>query len=119
MKPLLLDTHVLLWWIAGDAQLSAKARKTISSGDCRFSMAGCWEMAIKASLRKLTLDRPLKQFLAEEMAANGITLLPIEFRHTKRGRSCPFHHRDPFDRLLIAQAIEEDFTVISRDECLI
>ena len=74
-------------------------------------------MAIKVSLEKLTLDRPLRQFLTEELAANGIMLLPIEFRHVMRVARLPLHHRDPFDRMLSAQAIEEDFGIVSRDEC--
>jgi len=98
VKPVLIDTHALLWWIAGDKQLSAKAHQAIATGDCYFSMAGCWETAIK-----------------EELAANGIALLPIEFRHVMRVAQLPFHHRDPFDRLLIAQAMEEDFALVSRD----
>ncbi len=115
MKPVLIDTHALLWWIAGDKQLSAKAHQAIATGDCYFSMAGCWETAIKVGLERLGLDRPLAQFFKEELTANGIALLPIEFRHVMRVAQLPFHHRDPFDRLLIAQAMEEDFALVSRD----
>jgi PIN domain nuclease of toxin-antitoxin system len=115
MKPVLLDTHALLWWISDDRRISAKARKAIAGGDCYFSLAGCWECAIKVSLKRLDLDRPVAQFLKEELAVNGIALLPIEFRHAMRVAHLPFHHRDPFDRLLIAQAIEEDFSLISAD----
>ena len=118
MKPVLIDTHALLWWIAGDKQLSAKAHRAIATGDCYFSMASCWETAIKVSLERLGLDRPLAQFFKEELTANGIVLLPIEFRHVMRVAQLPFHHRDPFDRLLIAQAMEEDFALVSGDSHL-
>ena len=116
MKPVLLDTHALLWWIADDPQLSVKARKAITGGRCRFSLASCWETAIKASLGRLKLDRPLAQFFQEELTANGIKLLAIDFRHVMRVERLPFHHRDPFDRVLIAQALEEDFALVSKDE---
>jgi PIN domain nuclease of toxin-antitoxin system len=115
VKPILIDTHALLWWIAGDRQLSTKAHQAITAGDCYFSLAGCWETAIKVSLERLGLDRPLAQFFREELAANGFRLLPIEFRHVMRVAQLPFHHRDPFDRLLIAQAMEEDFALVSAD----
>lgn len=115
MKSVLIDTHALLWWIAGDQQLSTKAHKAIAGGDCYFSLASCWETAIKVSLDRLGLDRPLAQFFKEELAANGFRLLPIEFRHVMRVARLPFHHRDPFDRLLIAQAMEEDLALVSAD----
>uniref|UniRef100_Q023U9 PilT protein domain protein n=1 Tax=Solibacter usitatus (strain Ellin6076) TaxID=234267 RepID=Q023U9_SOLUE len=115
MKAVLIDTHALLWWIAGDRQLSTKARQAIATRDCYFSLAGCWEAAIKTSLGKLQLDRPLAQFLKEELSVNGIALLPIDFRHVMRVAQLPFHHRDPFDRLLIAQAMEEELSLVSSD----
>jgi PIN domain nuclease of toxin-antitoxin system len=117
VKPVLIDTHALLWWISGDKQLSSRARRAIADGNCHFSMASCWETAIKISLDRLGLDRPLAQFFKEELAVNGITLLGIEFRHVMRVAQLPFHHRDPFDRLLIAQAMEEDFALVSKDSC--
>ena len=115
LKAVLIDTHALLWWIRNDRQLSARARRTISESECYFSLAGCWETAIKVSLERLGLDRPVAQFFKEELATNGILLLPIEFRHAMRVAQLPFHHRDPFDRLLIAQAIEEDLSLVSAD----
>jgi PIN domain nuclease of toxin-antitoxin system len=115
LKAVLLDTHALLWWIRNDRHLSSKARLAIAKSECYFSLAGCWETAINVSLKRLGLDRPVAQFFKEELSANGIVLLPIEFRHVMRAADLPFHHRDPFDRLLIAQAMEEDLALVSAD----
>lgn len=113
--PVLLDTHAFLWWTQDDARLSGPARQAIADSECYLSMAGCWEVAIKVSLGKLQLDRPVAQFFAEQLLACGVSLLPIEFRHAMRVAGLPFHHRDPFDRLLAAQAIEERLAIVSAD----
>lgn len=117
---LLLDTHAFLWWITDSPLLSKKARAAIgkSGSECFLSLASCWEMAIKASLGKLTLAQPLERFLPEQLAANGFQLLEIDFRHMVRVESLPFHHRDPFDRLLVAQASAEKLSLVSGDAAL-
>lgn len=117
---LLLDTHAFLWWVGDAPELSAKARAAIGKADnpCFVSLASCWEMAIKASLGKLTLAQPVERFVPEQIAANGFQLLAIDFRHVGRVESLPFHHRDPFDRLLVAQAISEKLTLVSADASL-
>ncbi|MEW5787937.1 MAG: type II toxin-antitoxin system VapC family toxin [Pseudomonadota bacterium] len=114
---LLLDTHAFLWWISDAPDLSGPARKAIANegNDCFLSLASCWEMAIKTSLGKLRLALPLERFIPEQLASNGFSLLPIDFRHTARVESLPFHHRDPFDRLLIAQAQAEKLVLVSAD----
>lgn len=114
---LLLDTHAFLWWIDDAPALSKKARAAIgkAGNECFVSLASCWEMAIKSSLGKLTLSQPLDRFIPEQLAANGFQLLDIDFRHVSRVATMPFHHRDPFDRLLIAQASAEKLTVVSAD----
>ncbi|HEY7387411.1 MAG TPA: type II toxin-antitoxin system VapC family toxin [Bryobacteraceae bacterium] len=112
----LLDTHVFLWWVRNEVKLSRNARREITRAECYFSLASCWELAIKTSLSRISFDRPLAQFLSEELPANAISLLPIEFRHVTRVAQLPFHHRDPFDRLLIAQALEESLTIVSADD---
>jgi PIN domain nuclease of toxin-antitoxin system len=112
---ILLDTHAFLWWTQDDSRLSASARQTIADSECFLSMASCWEVAIKVSLKRLQFDRPVTQFFAEQLLACGISLLPIEFRHVMRIVQLPFHHRDPFDRLLIAQAVEEGLGIVSID----
>jgi PIN domain nuclease of toxin-antitoxin system len=114
---LLLDTHAFLWWIRDDESLSARARKAIASErtHCFLSVASCWEMAIKKSLGKLEIPEPIDGFVAEQLSANRFTLLPIDLRHVSHVSRLPFHHRDPFDRLLVAQAMEESLTIASAD----
>jgi PIN domain nuclease of toxin-antitoxin system len=79
------------------------------------SVASGWEIAIKLSLGQLRIDAPLDRFLPEQLAANGFQPLAIDFRHAARVARLPFHHRDPFDRLLVAQALEEELTMVSAD----
>ena len=117
---LLLDTHVLLWWINDADNLSVKARKAIANADneCFLSLASCWELAIKCSLGKLVLSRPIDQFIPEHLSRNSIRLLNIDFRHVAKVATLPFHHRDPFDRLLVAQASLEKMTLVSADTAI-
>ncbi len=98
-------------------ELTRKARKAIADpeADCWLSLVSCWEMAIKQSLGKLRLPAPLERFLPEQMAANGFQQLEIDFRHVAQVATLPFHHRDPFDRLLVAQAVVEELTLVSAD----
>lgn len=121
MARLLLDTHVFLWWLDDAADISIPARRAIADidNDCFLSLASCWELAIKSSLGKLKLARPVERFVAEQLSANGFHLLPIELRHTAKVETLPFHHRDPFDRLLIAQALAEQMTVVSADSTFV
>ena len=114
---LLLDTHAALWWLSGDAQLPAGARRAIAAAENvrLFSVASGWEIAIKTSLGKLRLPRPVDAFLEEHLPVNRIELLAITLGDLKRVESLPFHHRDPFDRMMIAQAIEEGLTIVTRD----
>lgn len=115
---LLLDTHVFLWWIDNAPELSPAARQAIvrAGNECFLSVASCWEMAIKASLGMLKLRTRVERFVPEQLALNGFRLLPIDFRHAARVEPLPFHHRDPFDRLLIGQAEVEKLTLISADQ---
>ncbi|OGQ95632.1 MAG: twitching motility protein PilT [Deltaproteobacteria bacterium RIFOXYD12_FULL_57_12] len=117
MSRLLLDTHVFLWWVNDDPNLTAVARQAIAdaNNECYLSLASCWEMAIKSSLGKLRLAKPVERFVAEQLAANGFTLLNIELRHAAKVEKLPFHHQDPFDRLLIAQAITGKLIMVSAD----
>lgn len=113
--PVLLDTHAFLWWTQDDERLTLAARQAIADSDCYLSLASCWEVAIKVSLGRLQFDRPVALFFTEQLPANGISLLPIEFRHVMAVASLPFHHRDPFDRLLAAQAAAEKLSIVSAD----
>ena len=115
---LLLDTHTLLWWVDDDPRLPAKARKAIAdaANDCFVSLASAWEMAIKCRLGKLTLATSVRQYFPAQLAANGFVQLDIAFRHVARVELLEFHHRDPFDRLIAAQALEEKLTLVSADD---
>ena len=114
---LLLDTHAFLWWINDDPALSRRARAAMGdpANECLLSMASAWEMAIKISLGKLELEGSLERFLPEQIATNGFAMLPIDLRHVSRVTRLPFHHRDPFDRLLVAQALVEGLAVVTAD----
>ena len=114
---LLLDTHVFLWWVGASPRLSRRAKTAIANtrNQCFVSVASAWEIAIKVSLGKLRIDAALDRFLPEQLGANGFEPLAIDMKHTARVARLPFHHRDPFDRLLVAQAIEEELAVVTAD----
>jgi PIN domain nuclease of toxin-antitoxin system len=118
---LLLDTHAFLWWVAASKELSRKARSAIGSArnECYVSVASAWEIAIKVSLGKLRIEGALDRFLPEQLAANGFLALPIDLRHAARVATLPFRHRDPFDRLLVAQALEEDLGLVTGDPAFV
>lgn len=117
---LLLDTHAFLWWVADHPELPVNARNVIadSRNECFLSLASCWEMAIKSSTGKLKLTKPVERFITEQLHSNAFRLLNIEFSHTARVEHLPFHHRDPFDRLLVAQALCEKIPIVSADTVL-
>lgn len=117
MTSLLLDTHALLWFVWDDPQLSSTDRAQIETATHRklISIASCWEIAIKAGLGKLDLGEPSRSFLTREIAVNNFELLPISLEHAAGVEALPLHHRDPFDRLLIAQAIADKLPVVSAD----
>jgi PIN domain nuclease of toxin-antitoxin system len=111
----LLDTHAFLWWCDDALELSKKARKTMSEEECFISLASLWEIAIKTSQGKLKLPSRFDLYVPEQILLNGFSRLEIGFRHIAGCAVLPWHHRDPFDRLLIAQAIEEELRVVSSD----
>lgn len=115
---ILLDTHAFLWFIAGSDELSVTARELIEDEENRIflSAASLWEMAIKVSLEKITLSEPFETLIPEQLSQNGIEILNINTSHAAKIIQLPFHHRDPFDRLLIAQASVENMPIISIDE---
>lgn len=112
----LLDTHALIWYINGDPELSQTARTAIEAENTInfVSIASLWEIAIKISLGKLELKTPFNQIgrLIEE---NGFGVLPVTFQDTLNVATLPFHHRDPFDRMIIVQSFNNGLTVISKD----
>lgn len=113
----LLDTHAFLWWITDDSRLSLRAREIIADGqnDLFFSAASGWEIAIKANLGKLEVPDDLERFVNEQLSRNAIQVLPIYLSHALHVYALPDRHRDPFDRLLVSQAILEKLTVLSSD----
>lgn len=113
----LIDTHAFLWWVEGDRPLGAKARAALTDQDneCLLSLASVWELAIKAGLGKLRLALPVQRYVVENVVANNFRLLEIRVSHLGRVESLPAHHGDPFDRLLIAQALEENLAVVTAD----
>ena len=114
---LLLDTHTFLWFIDGNPQLSQVAHSLIEdlANQSVISVASLWEMAIKVSLGKLTLDEPFETLIPQQLHLNSFGLLDITLPHISYITSLPFHHRDPFDRLLIAQATVEQIPIVSGD----
>lgn len=114
---LLLDTHTFLWFTRDNPQLSAKARTLIGdpANEVLLSIVSAWEVAIKVSTGKLSLDRAVAPFFEEQMRHNDIRLLPLELRHLAPVATLPFHHRDPFDRLLIAQSLVDAIPLVSAD----
>lgn len=113
----LLDTHAVLWAVLDPAKLGLQAADLLSDPDNRLfvSPASYWEIAIKISRGKFILERPYEAFWKDGLALLGATILPIELRHTSQLLSLPFHHKDPFDRLLIAQALAEGLPLVSAD----
>jgi PIN domain nuclease of toxin-antitoxin system len=113
----LLDTHAYLWWALGDPRLSRPARAAIEAREkgLYLSAASVWELALKHAIGKLVLKGPLARIAIEEPARNGIRSLDITREHACRTGELPLHHRDPFDRLLVAQAQLEGLTLITAD----
>ena len=113
----LLDTHSLLWFLDGDERLSAPAREIIEDGqnDVLASIATLWEIAIKHSVGKLDLGRPFSELFPAELEATAISVLDLEVAHLSKVVALPFHHRDPFDRLMIVQAMVEQIPIVGND----
>ncbi|MGB3496396.1 MAG: type II toxin-antitoxin system VapC family toxin [Elainellaceae cyanobacterium] len=113
---ILLDTHTFLWFINDSPELSSPAADLLESDvDLLLSMASLWEIAIKVSLNKLTLPDNYERFIPQQITLNNIEILTITFEHLAVVSRLPFHHRDPFDRLLIAQSMSEKLQIVSVD----
>ena len=114
---LLLDTHVILWFWWDDPRLSDAAKALIREPANRklVSPASAWETAIKVSLKKLDIGGPFRGFFQQNMARNNFEWLPITADHLEVVSDLPFHHKDPFDRLLVAQAVVERIPIVSAD----
>jgi PIN domain nuclease of toxin-antitoxin system len=114
---LLLDTHVLIWWESDPDQLSTRAADALTDTDntLLLSLVSLWEMQIKIGLGKMTLSGSLPNVVARQQSENQLTLLPITTAHIYALENLDDHHRDPFDRLLVAQASQDDLTLVTAD----
>jgi PIN domain nuclease of toxin-antitoxin system len=117
---ILLDTHSLLWFYLGDARLSTSAQTAIADprNSKLVSPASYWELAIKISLGKYALTESYDEFIQHAIFDNGFSILPVEPQHTSALIGLPYHHRDPFDRLMIAQAQVEGIPLVSDDSII-
>lgn len=114
---LLLDTHAFLWFIGGNSNLSTKARQAIEKDNNQsfLSIASLWEVAIKVSIDKLNLQLSIPDLVTQQVDDNDIKILKIKPEHLEQVAKLDFHHKDPFDRLIIAQSLVENMTIITKD----
>lgn len=113
-----LDTHTFIWWATEPEKLSSQALTYCedSSNILMLSLASVWEMQIKLQLGKLKLDDPLRTFIGYQQQADDLRILPITIEHVYALDALPFHHKDPFDRIIIAQANVEELFIVTKDE---
>ncbi len=111
----LLDTRTFIWAIMDERRLSPTARNLIASSDLWWSVVSLWEAIQKAQIGKLSLPLPAGPFLTGELSSSHVRLLPVSPSHVLRVEELPLHHRDPFDRMLIAQSVEEGWPIITAD----
>jgi PIN domain nuclease of toxin-antitoxin system len=111
----ILDTHTFIWFILGDPRMNNSLRSQIENNDNFLSIASVWEMAIKHSIGKLNFNLTFAEFVEQQIILNGIQLITIKIEHILTVSQLPLYHRDPFDRMLIAQAIAENIPILSAD----
>ena len=116
----LIDTHVFLWWVLDTPRLSLEGRRILEDGENEllFSAASAYELTIKAQRGRLTLPEPPDSYVPSRLVANGLTSMPIELSHALRAGSLPPIHRDPFDRMLVAQAQIEGLPILTADPAI-
>jgi len=114
---LLLDTHIFIWWADHQENLSPTALAALNeeSNELLLSVVSVWEMQIKTQLGRLRLSLPLKELVKNQQETNELTVLPVTLKHVLALDALPFHHKDLFDRLLIAQSVEEELTIVTAD----
>jgi len=114
---LLLDTHIFIWWADQPERLSPAALSALQdeANELLLSVASVWEMQIKIQLGKLKLSLPLKDLVKNQQETNDLTVSPVTLTHVLALDALPLHHKDPFDRLLIAQSIEDELTIVTAD----
>ena len=113
----LLDTHTLLWFINGDNRLNKRLIECIENynNEIFISSVSLWEIAVKINIGKLKLRKEYKEFIPKQLEINNIEILNISHTHLIENINLPMHHRDPFDRLIISQALAENLTIITKD----
>ena len=114
----LVDTHTFLWALLGDHRLSARAKQVLTSGEHElvFSLVSLWEIAIKIKVGKLNAVGSSVAYIRDEMGEYGMELLPVRYEHILQLEHLPLHHSEPFDRLLIAQAVAESLPILTHDK---
>ncbi len=117
---LLLDTHAFIWWDVAPQQLGPQARAACFApgNELLLSAASVWEMQIKVMLGKLALRKPLRELIGDQVQQNGLIVVTVHLEHVLRLDALPPHHKDPFDRLLVAQALAEGWPVVSHDPAI-
>jgi PIN domain nuclease of toxin-antitoxin system len=119
---ILLDTHTFIWWDSDSSQLSPKVYNLIKDekgeNEVYLSSVSVWEISIKHQIGKLPLNKPLEEIVRIQQDENQFQILPVTLAHALKVGDLPLHHKDPFDRLLVAQAIVEDFTLITKEPIL-
>lgn len=117
---ILLDTHTLIWWSLETHKLSISARSLLEDVENNLfvSVVSIWEMQIKNQMGKLTLIMPLPEIIESQKETNNLQILPLELSHIYTLKDLPYYHRDPFDRILIAQAVFEKMPLLSIDEII-
>jgi PIN domain nuclease of toxin-antitoxin system len=111
----LIDTHVFLWGIQHEERLSRRVQNLLPGADVWISVASLWEIITKVQVGKLIVPAPVGDYLSARLKANGVLVLQITFDHVKRLEGLPLHHRDPFDRILVAQSVEEKIPLVTSD----
>ena len=111
----LIDTHVLLWGIQDASKVSDRVRTLLPASDVWMSVVSLWEIMTKVQIGKLTLPSPVGDYLSEKLRMNGVSILPLTFAHVRRLEGIVLHHRDPFDRILVAQSLDENLPLVTAD----
>lgn len=111
----LIDTHVLLWGIQGSVRVPVRVRELLATSEVWLSVASIWEIIAKVQIGKLELPKPASNYLADKLKENGVSVLALTFDHVRRLEEIPLRHRDPFDRILIAQSLAEHLPLVTSD----
>jgi PIN domain nuclease of toxin-antitoxin system len=112
---ILIDAHVFLWGIQAEDKLSRRVKTLLPTAEVWISVASLWEIVAKVQIGKMNLPGPVAVYLTAKLKENGVFVLPLVLEHVKRLEQLPLHHRDPFDRILIAQSIEEGWPIVTAD----